>query len=69
MQIGPTRKPLESVAYCVDGRLLLTVTSLYSCPDVCCQVGGVQSQPFTISVGLRQGCVVSHTSLHRLCEL
>jgi len=43
----------------VDGRLFLSVKSLYSCSKVCVRVGRVKSRPFTIGVGLRQGCVLS----------
>ena len=42
----------------VDDRLLLAVKPLYSCSDVCARVGKVKSRPFTIGVGLRQGCVL-----------
>ena len=45
--------------YGVDGRLLMAINSLYSCSDVCVHVGGVKSQPFTVGVGLRQGCFLS----------
>jgi len=37
----------------------LAVKSLYSCSEICVHVGGVKSQPFTVGVGLRQGCVLS----------
>jgi len=43
--------------YGIDGRLLLAVKSLYSCSEVCVRVG--KSPPFTVGVGLRQGCVLS----------
>jgi len=43
----------------VDGRLLLAVKSLYSCSEICARVGRVKSRPFTVGVGLRQGCVLS----------
>jgi len=43
----------------VDGRLLLAVTLLYSCSEVCVRVFGVKSQQFTVGFELRQGCVVS----------
>ena len=43
----------------VDGRLLLTVKSLYSCSKVCVRVGRNKSPPFTVGIGLRQGCVLS----------
>ena len=45
--------------YGVDGRLLLAVKSLYSCSEVCVHVRKVKSRPFTVGVGLRQGCVLS----------
>ena len=45
--------------YSVDGSLLLAVKSLYSCSEVCVRVGRVKSWPFTVGVGLRQGCVLS----------
>ena len=32
---------------------------LYFRSEVCARVGGVMSQPFTVTVGLRQGCVLS----------
>jgi len=35
------------------------VASLYSCSEVCLRVGRVKSRPFTVSVGLRQGCARS----------
>ena len=38
--------------YDVDCRLLL-VKSINSCSEVCVRVGGVKSQPFIVSVGLR----------------
>jgi len=40
--------------------MFLAVITLYSCSDVCVSVGrGVRSQPFTVSVGLQQECVLS----------
>jgi len=44
--------------YSVDGRLLLIVKSLYSCLNVCVRVGLVKPQPFAVSVGLGQGCML-----------
>jgi len=35
------------------------VRSLYPCSEVCVRVGRVKSWPFTVGVGLRQGCVLS----------
>jgi len=45
--------------YGVDGHLLMAIKSLYSCLEICVLVGGVKSQPFTVGVGLRQGCLLS----------
>jgi len=45
--------------YGVDGRLLLAAKSLYSCSEVCVRVERVKSRPFTVGVGLWQGCVLS----------
>jgi len=36
----------------IDGRLLLAVTSLYSCSEFCVRVGRLKSQPFAVGVGL-----------------
>ena len=52
--------------YCVDGRLLLAVTSLHFCSEVCDHVGKVKSRLFTVGVGLRQECFVVTTSLRSL---
>jgi len=43
----------------VDGCLLLAVKQLYSCSEDCVQVDGVNPQPFSVGVGLRQWCVPS----------
>ena len=43
----------------VDGRLLLAFKSLYSCSNVYVRVWRIKSRPFTVSVGLRQWCVLS----------
>ena len=54
-------KTLVSVAvlqYHVDGSLLLASKPLYSCSDVCVRFCGVESQPFSIIVALRQECVL-----------
>jgi len=45
--------------YDVDGYLLLAVKSLYSFSEGCVRVGRVKSRPFTVGVGLQQGCVLS----------
>ena len=36
-----------------------------SCSEICVRVGGVKSQPFSVGVGLRQGCVLSPFFLDR----
>jgi len=38
--------------YGVDGRLLLAITSLYSCSEICGRVERVKSRPLTVGVGL-----------------
>ena len=50
----------------VDGHMLLATKSLYSCSEASVRFGGVKRQPFTVGVGLQQGCVlsVSRTLLH-----
>ena len=45
--------------YGIEGSLFLAVKSLYSCSEICVCVGKVKSRPFTVGVGLRQGCVLS----------
>ena len=45
--------------YVVDSCLLLADKWLYSCSEVCVRVSEVKSQPFTVGVGLRQGCKLS----------
>ena len=45
--------------YGVDGQLLQAIKSLYECSEVCVRVDGMKSRPFTVGVGLRQGCVLS----------
>ena len=32
---------------------------MYSCSDVCVRVGRIESRPFTVGIGIRQGCVLS----------
>jgi len=51
---GESMRPLRGVLrkHGVDGRL-------YFCSDVCVRDGRVKSRPFTVSVGLRQRCVLS----------
>jgi len=43
----------------VDGCLLLAAKSPYSRSEDCARVDGVNSQPFTVGVGLRQWCAQS----------
>ena len=45
--------------YGVDGQLLSAIKSFYCRPEVCVLVNGKQSKPFPVSVGLRQGSVLS----------
>ena len=45
--------------YGVDGQLLLAIKSFYCQPEVCVRVNRMQSKPFHVGVGLRQGCVLS----------
>jgi len=45
---------------------LYRVKSLHSCSEVCVRVGRVKSPPFTVGVGLRQGCVLSRLLFHSL---
>jgi len=45
--------------YGFDGRLLPALKSLYACSEVCVRVRRVKSRPFTVGVGVRQGCVLS----------
>jgi len=60
VQPDSSRKALGNVHH-VDSRLWL-VKSLHACSDVYVRVGGVKSWPFTVGVGLRQGCVCCHHS-------
>ena len=45
--------------YGLDGELLQAVRSLYKLSSACVRVHGSKSNPFTVGVGLRQGCVLS----------
>ena len=45
--------------YGVNGQLLRAIKSFYCRPEVCVRVNDKQSKPFHVSVGLRQGCVLS----------
>ena len=45
--------------YGINGQLLAAVKSLYYCSEMCVRVNGNKSNPFTVGVGLRQGCVLS----------
>ena len=45
--------------YGIDGHLLMAIKLLYCQPEVCVCINGKQSKSFYVSVGLRQGCVLS----------
>ena len=45
--------------YDVKGQLLAAIKSLYKQSEVCVRVNGIKAKPFSVSVGLRQGCVFS----------
>jgi len=45
--------------YGLDARLLLACNPLHSCSGAYVSVGGGKSQPFSVGVGLWQGCVLS----------
>ena len=45
--------------YGVDEELLRAIQALYKQSTACVRVGGIKSTPFTVGVGLRQGCVLS----------
>ena len=45
--------------YGIDGHLLAAIVSLYHRSKVCVCVSSNKSKPFNVSVGLRQGCVLS----------
>ena len=43
----------------VRGQLLAAIKSFYKQSEVCVRVNGMKTKPFNVSVGLRQGCVLS----------
>ena len=45
--------------YDVTGQLLAAIKSLYKQPEICVRVNGMKTKHFSVSVGLRQGCVLS----------
>ena len=45
--------------YDVKGQLLAAIKSLYKQSEVCVRVNGMKTKPFSVSVGLRQSCVLS----------
>ena len=45
--------------YDVRGQLLAAIKSLYKQSEVCARVNGIKTKPFSVSVELRQGCVLS----------
>ena len=46
-------------AVLLRGQLLATIKPLYKQSEVCVHVNGIKTKPFSVSVGLRQGCVLS----------
>ena len=45
--------------YGIDGQLLNAIKSLYMHSKVCVRVNSATTEPFRVSVGLRQGCFLS----------
>ena len=45
--------------YNLRGQLLAAIKLLYKQSEACVRVNGLKTKPFNISVGLRQGCVLS----------
>ncbi len=45
--------------YCVGGKLLSAIKSLYEEASTCVKISGETSEHFEIKVGLRQGCHVT----------
>ena len=41
------------------GQLLAAIKSLYKQSEVCVQANGMKTEPFNVSVGLLQGCILS----------
>ena len=46
--------------YDVRGLLLAAIKLLYKLSEVCVRVNGMKTKPFSVSVGIRQGCVLFH---------
>jgi len=53
----------------VYGHLILVAKSLYYCSEDCVCVYKAKYQPFSVDVGLHQGCVLSPLPLHSLHQL
>ena len=49
----------ELLEYDVKSQLLATIKLLYKQSEVCVCVNGMKIKPFNVSIGLRQGCVLS----------
>ena len=47
------------VQYGIGGQLLTAIKSLYMHCEVCVRVNSATTKPFSVSVGLRQGCSLS----------
>ena len=45
--------------YDIGGQVLTAIKSLYMHSESCVRVNGVTTEPFRVSVGLRQGCSLS----------
>ena len=43
----------------MKGQLLAAIKSLYKQSEVCVRVNGMKTKPFSVNIGLRQGCVLS----------
>ena len=51
------RKVLQE--YGIDGSLPVAIKAMDKCPKACVRLNSVQSKPFTVDIGLRQGYVLS----------
>ena len=56
----------------IGGQLLTAIKSLYMHSEVCVRVNSATTQPFRVSVGVRQGCFLSPTPfliyMHRIVK-
>ena len=55
----PRDKLAVLLEYDVRGQLLAAMKLLCKQSEVCLRVNGMKTKPFNVSVGLRQGCVLS----------